>query len=196
MSKLKFKLTEKTTTTPCKITVYQIVALVDIEAHNVKAGDVGGFVELEDNLSHHGDCWVADKAMVYSFARVTGNALISDKAQVYDDAQVGESASVRGASEVYGDAMVGEYACIEGASHVFDYASVFGRAVVSDSSQLYGNVKIAGDTCVAGAANITVGTFSFDIDAPALTDVAFPSENHLRDSDHPRYDERLTTFTY
>lgn len=31
----------------------------------VNAGDLGGWIESEDNLSHHGDCWVADNAKVY-----------------------------------------------------------------------------------------------------------------------------------
>lgn len=39
---------------------------------DVKAGDLGGFIEKEENLSHDGDCWV------YGNTRVCGSANISD----------------------------------------------------------------------------------------------------------------------
>ena len=36
----------------------------------VKAGDLGGFIESEQNLSHEGEAWVSGNARVY------GNALV------------------------------------------------------------------------------------------------------------------------
>ena len=41
-------------------TLYKIRALRDFS--NVKAGDIGGYIESEKNLSHHGSCWVYDNA--------------------------------------------------------------------------------------------------------------------------------------
>ena len=41
----------------------RVVALIDFG--NVKTGDVGGFVESENNLSHDGLCWVSGDARVY-----------------------------------------------------------------------------------------------------------------------------------
>ena len=55
-------------------TLYRIRALKDFG--NVKAGALGGFVASERNLSQHGDCWVADDALVYD------EAVVSDGAQV------------------------------------------------------------------------------------------------------------------
>lgn len=52
------------------ITLYRIRALK--EFGDVKAGDIGGYVESEDNLSHDGDCWIYDDAMVYANARIFG----------------------------------------------------------------------------------------------------------------------------
>lgn len=51
-----------------------------------KTGDLGGFIEKEDNLS--GDAWVAGNAWVSGTARVSGNAWVYDNAQVSGDAQV------------------------------------------------------------------------------------------------------------
>lgn len=40
--------------------IFRIQALKDFG--DVKAGDLGGWVESEDNLSHEGDCWIYDDA--------------------------------------------------------------------------------------------------------------------------------------
>ena len=44
---------------------------------NVKAGDIGGYIEKEDNLSIYGKAWVYGNARVYGDARVYGNARVS-----------------------------------------------------------------------------------------------------------------------
>ena len=53
-------------------TVYRIKALIDF--NSVKAGDLGGFIEKEDNLSHYGDAWVYDNAKVFGNANICGDA--------------------------------------------------------------------------------------------------------------------------
>ena len=40
------------------ITLFQIKALIDIPLFGVKAGDLGGWVEKERNLSHTDNAWV------------------------------------------------------------------------------------------------------------------------------------------
>lgn len=53
----KYKLT-KNTKTSFSLKLYQIEALINIPSINVKAGDLGGYIEKEDNLSHEGNCWI------------------------------------------------------------------------------------------------------------------------------------------
>lgn len=52
--------------------LYRIKALIDFG--DVKAGDFGGYVEKEENLSQYGDAWVYGNAFVLGNARVSGNA--------------------------------------------------------------------------------------------------------------------------
>lgn len=47
---------------------FRIKALVNIERYGVKAGDLGGWVEKEDNLSQSGNAWVSSNAKVYGDA--------------------------------------------------------------------------------------------------------------------------------
>lgn len=58
--------------------LYRIEALKDFG--DVKAGDLGGYIEREDNLSHDGNAWVYDNAMVGDNARVYGNARVGGDA--------------------------------------------------------------------------------------------------------------------
>lgn len=76
----KYELTEETIQVYGK-NLYKIRALKDI-GENVKKGDLGGFVESEDNLSQEGNCWVSGNAEVYGDARVFGDAWVSGNAEV------------------------------------------------------------------------------------------------------------------
>ena len=79
-------------------TLYRIRALVSFG--DVRAGDLGGWVEGEKNLGQDGDAWVFGNARVYGDARVYGNAM------VYGDAEVSGDARVYGDARVNGNAMV------------------------------------------------------------------------------------------
>ena len=54
--------------------LYQIEALKDFG--DVKAGDLGGYIESEENLSQYDNAWVFDNARVYGNACVFGDAQI------------------------------------------------------------------------------------------------------------------------
>mgnify|MGYP007111793238 CR=1 FL=1 len=55
-------------------TLLRIVATRDFG--DVKAGEVGGWIENESNLSHEGDCWVYDNGKVYDNGVVRGNGAV------------------------------------------------------------------------------------------------------------------------
>ncbi len=58
----------------CGQTLHRIRALRDFQ--DVKAGELGGWVETEKNLAQMGNAWVCGDAQVYSNARVSGDASI------------------------------------------------------------------------------------------------------------------------
>ena len=127
-------------------TLYRIKALRDFGF--VLEGDVGGYIEKEDNLSHEGRCWIYNNAKVFGDARVFNNAKVfgdaevygSSKvlsnAKVYDNAEVYDNAKIFGNTEVYGNVTICGYA------RVFNNAKVFGNAEVYGSSKVYGNINI------------------------------------------------------
>lgn len=63
--------------------LYRLRALINF--NDVKAGDLGGYVENENNLSQMDDCWIYDNAKVFGNASVSGNANISGDAIIEKD---------------------------------------------------------------------------------------------------------------
>ena len=98
----KYKLTGD-----CKVfmgrKLFRIRALISFG--DVDAGDVGGYIENEKNLSQYGDAWV------YGNAKVYGDALVCGNAKVYGDAKVFGNAEVCGNAKVFGNA---DYATVHG----------------------------------------------------------------------------------
>ena len=74
----KFELLLDDTVEYFGIKLFRIRALISFG--NVEAGDIGGYIEKEENLSEKGNAWVYGNAMVSGDARVYGNA------RVYGDA--------------------------------------------------------------------------------------------------------------
>ena len=72
--------------------LYRIKALSSFGC--VSAGDLGGFLESEKNLSQNGDAWVYGNAEVSGNARVYGNAEVSGNARVYGNAEVSEIGAI------------------------------------------------------------------------------------------------------
>lgn len=56
------------------IKLHRIRAVIDFG--NVKAGELGGWIEKESNLSHEKKSWVCDNAEACGDAVVYGNAVV------------------------------------------------------------------------------------------------------------------------
>ena len=155
MSK-KFELTSNTKMFFGK-KLFQIKALISFGG--VKEGDLGGYIEKEENLSHDGEAWVSGDAQVYGNAQVCGNA------EVCGDAKVCGNAKVYGNAEVCGDAKV----C--GNAKVYGNAEVCGDAKVCSDAD-YATIKGFGTEfrtttffrCKDGEVRVRCGCFYGDLD--------------------------------
>lgn len=125
---------------------YRIQALKDFG--DVKAGDIGGFVASEDNLSQEGDCWIYDTASVLEDAQVYGNASIRNYACVSGNAKVCGCATVSGKANVF------ENAKVKGEAVIQDYARVHGNCVIDGKAIISGNAKISGKAIVCSCAKV------------------------------------------
>lgn len=80
----KFELTDEFVTNVFGHKLFRIKALVAFG--DVEKGELGGFIEKEDNLSHDGDAQVSGNARVSGDAWVYGGARVSGDARVYGGA--------------------------------------------------------------------------------------------------------------
>jgi acyl-[acyl carrier protein]--UDP-N-acetylglucosamine O-acyltransferase len=152
--------------------LFRIKALRDfcIGIKEIKKGDIGGYVASEDNLSHEGEYWIFDDAMVYDNAQVTENAFVCGNVQIYENALVkgntflGEDAKVYGNAvidrkgylcgnvQIYGDAVVEAH--VHGQAQVYEHALVCGHAYIGGNAKVYGFATIDDYAHVADNAEI------------------------------------------
>ena len=123
----KFELTNETKIVNGK-TLYRIKALKDF--YTIKKGDLGGFVQNEDNLSHEGNCWIYDEACVFD------KATVGDNAKVFGNAHIYHKACVYGNAKIYGNANIVQNACI------FGNAVIFGNVVINEYAHISSNAFI------------------------------------------------------
>lgn len=116
-------------------TLHRIRALRDLHMHGVKTGDLGGWIESDDNLTN--GAWVSGNAHVYGNAQVYGNA------------------------HVCGDACVCDNACVHGKALVCGNACVCDNACVYDNAIVCGDAWVCGDACICGDATVMHGSDYF-----------------------------------
>ena len=92
------------------VTLHRIRAIKNFGI--IKTGDLGGWIEKEENLSHEnnawvdGNAWVGGNACVRGSARVCDNAYVGGSTRVCDNAWVGGNACVRDNAWVRGNAEI------------------------------------------------------------------------------------------
>lgn len=132
----KYKLTDETKKVQGE-RVYRIQAIKDFA--DVKAGQLGGFIASEDNLSQFHSAWVYDSACVLrnawveEDAKVKGKAIVKGEARISGHAKVSGHAIISGSSWIEENARITGWTSVRGKSHVCGNACVCHRAKVRDA---------------------------------------------------------------
>lgn len=154
----KYELTKETKTYFGQ-TVYRIKSLrtfIDKGGNIVNAGDLGGFVRSELNLSHEGRCWVRDDAVVTDYAVVDKNALLMKDCLAYGTANISDN------SVITDNSIIGEE------------SKVFGNSIIRGDCRIHGNVQIK-DSYLNGS--ISISDFA-EISNSTITDGIIVIENN------------------
>jgi carbonic anhydrase/acetyltransferase-like protein (isoleucine patch superfamily) len=149
---MKYEMTTETMVMPNGETLSRIRALKDFDS--VKAGEYGGFICHELNLSQYDNCWIGKRAFVYENAVVYGDAKIYDYASVYGSARICERAQISGAAAVFGKALVLGEAQIRGKAQIYDRAQVLGTSEIRGSVHVFERAEVLGGT-ICGEARIS-----------------------------------------
>ena len=110
----KYKLLDTDTKTFFGRTLFRIQALASFG--NVEEGDLGGYIEREENLAHGGDAWIYDDAYVCGNARVYDNARVCGYTWVCDNARVCCDALVFNETDIL---------CVRGIGSEHHYTTVY-----------------------------------------------------------------------
>ena len=138
--------------------LHRIRALRDI-GHDVKAGDLGGFVESESNLSFEdGDeAWIYDNANACERSYVNKHSQLRDSAVIRNTAYISEGARLSGESKAEDDSYVrggqlAEKARVCGNAMIKTLPDTLGIPVIRGNANVYGKVMgaihIGGDALV------------------------------------------------
>ena len=139
--------------------LHRIRALVDVFRRGeviAKAGDLGGWIESEYNLSHDNNAWIKDDAKVFEKARVEDDALVSgsatmrDRSSAYDEAIVCGEVQISGYSEVNDSAVVKDHVWLSERVSVSGRARISGRAWIRDTVAISGNSIVYGKPWISG----------------------------------------------
>jgi len=115
-------------------TLHRIRALRDFG--NVRAGDLGGWVESEDNLSHRGDCWLYGEAKAYDAAFLFVNACAYDNARLSGNARASGNALLFNNSRLSGNASASGNARLYGSAYAFGNSLLFANACAPSGARL------------------------------------------------------------
>lgn len=126
----------------CGINLYRIYRLRDRK--------LGGWVQNEENLDQHGECWIDINAIVFGNSKVKNNAKVSGDAVVCDSLILGNAIVTDNAfvnkSTISGDAYIANNACVLNIianknSKIVDNAKATNISI-SDSASLLGDADV------------------------------------------------------
>ena len=113
--------------------LHRIRALRDVR-EDVCAGDLGGYVDNETNLSTTGSCWIYDDAVAYE------DAIVAEESTLHGHACACGSALVAGNAEMRDDAIANDNAIIH-SGKIQEKSIVAGNgAVMANPAQSYSPV--------------------------------------------------------
>jgi len=119
----------------------QIIALTDFS--DVKAGDVGGWVDDESLLAQEGDCWIYDQnSLAFGGTVITGNARLTQPCLIHDQVQIGDNVWIDQAELSHG-------------VRLSDNVTVQ-HSVICGECRIYGDARILQHSEIIAARGLTV----------------------------------------
>lgn len=117
----------------------------------VLPGDLGGYVQSEENLSQEDVCWIFDDAIACEGCLVDQQAIIADSVVVRGSAFVSGTVTVRG-NAVIDDHAILMAGMVRGNAHVAGTAEIVASMESGEAPLVEGHVSVYGD--VTGAVKV------------------------------------------
>ena len=134
----KYELIKESKTTFMGRDIYRIRALKDFG--DVIAGDIGGWVCSENNLSQEGDCWIYDEAKCLDNAKIFANAIMLNNSIMYDEARMFDN------SKMFDDAEMYDNSIMRDNSIMYNNSTMCDNSIMCDNSTMYNNSIMRGNS--------------------------------------------------
>ena len=115
-------------------TLHRIKALRDFG--DIRKGDIGGYVENENNLSHKGNCWIYDDAKVMDDSIMYDYSRICDKSELHDDSRMYNYSKMYDYSELHNNSIMNDD------SEMHDNSKMYGNSIMYDYSEMHGDSEL------------------------------------------------------
>ena len=152
--KKKYVLTDITKIVDGK-TLYRIKAVKDF--NDVRAGDLGGYIQHEFNLSQRGNCWLYNESCAYDYSQVKDDAIMRDYSMICEQAVLRDKAYMNCHSKASGMALISDDSYLTDYAHITDFSQLHNncnlgtRVTMFGKSSLQGSIAVRGDVTLAGA---------------------------------------------
>ena len=149
--------------------LHRIKALRDF--NDVREGDIGGYVENENNLSHKGSCWIYDEAKAMDNSRMYDNSIICDYSTMYDNSRMYDNSIMHDNSimfnnsimcddsEMHDDSELHGNSAMYNNSIMFDNSSMHDNSIMYDNSEMYGDSTLKNNSRLYGKLVSSVDDF-------------------------------------
>lgn len=162
-------------------TVNRIRALKDFAPPNkigeVHKGDLGGWIESEENLSQDGLCWIDEEAVAIEKATIKDNAYVCENSWIHGNAVISENGTVDESAIVGGNVIVCGDAYVGGEAQIYGYLTIKGTVIIT------------GYIIINNSSNITV--IKCDDDLPFDENALLESQRTVLDG-NIRIDSSIT----
>ena len=143
MKNRKYKITNNTMEFEGR-TLYRIRALKDFS--NIKKGDLGGWIQTEDNLSQEGYCWIYNNAKCMDSARIYDNSCMYDNSEMRGNSKMYDNSKLYDKSEMHDNSRAYDSSEMHGHSGMYGHSRKYGNSRMYENSRMWGNSKTYGNS--------------------------------------------------
>ena len=123
-------------------TLHRIRALKDFG--EVNKGDLGGFVENKNNLSHYGNCWIYDDAKAMDNSRIYDNSRMYDNSEMHDNSVMCDYSKMYDESKMYNNSKMYNKSRMRGDSRMHGDSRMFDNSAMYNNSEMYNKSRMHG----------------------------------------------------
>ena len=132
--------------------LHRIRALKDFD--DVKTGDIGGYVQTEDNLSQYGNCWIYDNAKCMDKAKCTDDSKMYDNSRMYNNSKMCDYSRMFGNSEMCDNSRMCDYSRMCDNSRMCDDSRMFDNSIMYNNSTMCDDSRMFGYSSLHGNAEV------------------------------------------